>query len=182
MLLPELVTLLIMAFAVAMDAFSVSLGLGLYKFRLRRIFYIGITVGIFHIMMPLLGIFTGHLLSDTFGKITNYIGGILLIILGVQMIISCFSDDDRALIAPMGFVSLMLFSLLISLDSFSAGLSLGMYGVRAAIAVICFGIVASVLTWSGLLLGRRAHYFIGTYSEVLGGSILVAFGIKLLIL
>ena len=54
--LPELVTLLIMAFAVGMDAFSVALGMGVYKLRIRQIIYIGFAVGFFHLMMPLLGI------------------------------------------------------------------------------------------------------------------------------
>jgi manganese efflux pump family protein len=38
-----------------------------------------------------------------------------------------------------------------------------------------------VLTWTGLLVGRRMQGWLGTYSEALGGSILLAFGIKLLL-
>jgi manganese efflux pump family protein len=38
-----------------------------------------------------------------------------------------------------------------------------------------------ILTWISLLLGRRVQGLLGSYSEVLGGSILLAFGIKLLL-
>jgi manganese efflux pump family protein len=38
-----------------------------------------------------------------------------------------------------------------------------------------------LLTWLGLLLGRRVQGWLGSYSEALGGSILLAFGIKLLL-
>ncbi len=181
MLIPEIVTLSIMAFAVGMDAFSVSLGLGIYKLRLRQIFYIGLTIGLFHMLMPLIGIFTGHLLSGTFGKITDFIGGALLVFIGLQMLSSSFSKEEGTIITPAGWGSL-LFGLVVSLDSFSAGLSLGMFGVRVIAAVICFGAVSTLLTWCGLLLGRKVQHLIGAYGELLGGSILIAFGIKLIFL
>lgn len=179
MVLPELVTLIIMAFAVGMDAFSISLGMGVFKLRLRQIFYIGLTTGLFHMIMPLLGILTGHLLSETFGKITGYVGGGLLIILGVQMVLSSFKTEERMAIVPVGW-GLFLFSFLVSLDSFSAGLSLGMFGARALVAMICFGVVAACLTWSGLIMGRKVQNLLGVYGEMFGGLTLILFGIKLL--
>ncbi|MBS4218898.1 manganese efflux pump [Bacillus sp. FJAT-49711] len=169
-----------MAFAVGMDAFSVSLGMGIYKLRLKQIFIIGISVGIFHVVMPLIGVLAGHLLTDTFGKITGNIGGILLVILGLQMIIFCFRNDQQTFILPVGG-GILIFSLLLSVDSFSAGISLGMFGVRAAITALCFGLVAVFLTWSGLLLGRKVQNLLGIYGELLGGIILIAFGLKLLL-
>ncbi|RWR13465.1 manganese efflux pump MntP family protein [Siminovitchia fortis] len=178
MWLPELVTLVIMAFAVGMDAFSVSLGMGTFKLRLRQIFSIGITIGLFHMAMPLLGIMTGHLLSATFGKITGYIGGMLLVIMGVMMIVSSFRNEEQTIVAPIGW-GLLFFSMVVSLDSFSAGLSLGMFGAKAIAAMIIFGAVSAFLTWSGLILGRKVQNWLGFYGELLGGFILIVFGIKL---
>jgi len=181
MLLPELITLMIMAFAVGMDAFSVSLGMGIFNLRLRQIFYIGLTTGLFHMLMPLLGILTGHILSATFGMITGYIGGLLLVIIGCQMVISCFREESQTIIAPIGW-GLLMFSLVVSLDSFSAGLSLGMFGARAAVAMVIFGVVSTFLTWAGLILGRKVQSLLGFYGELLGGFILIAFGIKLFLM
>lgn len=178
MIFSELVTLVIMAFAVGMDAFSISLGMGIFKLRVRQIFSIGITIGIFHMVMPLIGILTGHLLSATFGKITGYIGGMLLVIMGVLMIVSCFRNDEQTIVAPIG-MGLIFFSMVVSLDSFSAGLSLGMFGAKAVAAMIIFGTVATFLTWSGLILGRKVQNWLGFYGELLGGFILIAFGVKL---
>ncbi|GIN20303.1 MAG TPA: manganese efflux pump [Bacillus bacterium] len=178
MLVPELVTLVIMAFAVGMDAFSVSLGIGIFKLRLRQVFSIGISVGLFHMAMPLLGIMTGHLLSATFGKITGFIGGMLLVIMGGLMIVSSFRNDEQTIVAPIGW-GLLFFSVVVSLDSFSAGLSLGMFGAKAIAAMIIFGVVSAFLTWSGLILGRKVQSWLGFYGEMLGGFILIAFGIKL---
>jgi putative Mn2+ efflux pump MntP len=176
----EIVTLMIKAFALGMDAFSVGLGMGMYELRLRQIFKIGITIGIFHVIMPLAGMVGGRFLSEQFGSFATLIGGVLLLILGVQMIWASLKTGDEKVITPVGF-GLIIFALSVSLDSFSVGLSLGIYGARTAVVLICFGIAATILTWAGLLLGRKVQGWLGQYSEALGGGILLAFGIKLLL-
>lgn len=178
-ILGEFLTLFMMAFALGMDAFSVGLGMGLIKLKLKQIFYIGLTIGIFHIWMPLAGMVIGRVLSHQFGTIAVYAGGLLLIVLGIQMIVSSFKEDETAMLTPKGY-GLFIFALSVSLDSFSVGLSLGIYGARTIITIIMFGAVSMILTWIGLLLGKRVQKWFGRYSEALGGSILLAFGLKLL--
>ncbi|MEH6945496.1 manganese efflux pump MntP family protein [Bacillus sp. JJ634] len=176
----ELITLIIMAFALGMDAFSIGLGMGMFKLRLKQIFKIGLTVGFFHIWMPLLGIICGRFLSEQFGTFAAYAGGILLILLGIQMLFSGIKGGESATLAPVG-KGLLVFALSVSLDSFSVGLTLGIYGARTILALTCFGLAAMILTWSGLLIGRKIQGLLGLYSEILGGSILCAFGLKLLL-
>ena len=178
-LIGELITLCMMAFGLGMDAFSVGLGMGLIRLRLKQIFYIGLTIGLFHIFMPLFGIIIGRFISQQFGGIATYIGGMLLLVLGIQMIISSFKEQSQPFISPVG-IGLVFFALSVSLDSFSVGLSLGIYGARTVLAITLFGLFSMFLTWGGLILGRRFQQWLGMYSEALGGSILFAFGIKLL--
>lgn len=79
----ELVSLSIMAFALGTDAFSVGLGMGMIQLKKKQIFHIGVVIGLFHVMMPLVGMAAGHLLSGFLGMLAVYIGGSLLFILGV---------------------------------------------------------------------------------------------------
>jgi putative Mn2+ efflux pump MntP len=176
----EVITLFIMAFALGMDAFSVGLGMGMARLRLKRIFKIGVMIGMFHIAMPLLGMIIGHYLTDLFGTVAVMVGGVLLLLLGAQMIYTSFGTKEELLVAPVGF-GLLLFSISVSLDSFSVGLSLGIYGARMWLTLFLFGAVSMILTWSGLLMGRKFQHFLGTYSEALGGCILFVFGLKLLL-
>jgi manganese efflux pump family protein len=177
----ELVTLILMAFALGMDAFSVGLGMGMFKLRLRQIFKIGITIGLFHVWMPLLGMIAGKFLSEQFGTIATYIGGALLLLLGLQMVWSSFkNEEESSVMAPIGF-GLIVFAFSVSLDSFSVGLTLGIYQAKTILVLLCFGIAATILTWSGLIIGRKVQNWLGKYSVALGGSILLAFGLKLLI-
>lgn len=176
----EVVTLVLMAFALGMDAFSIGLGMGMYKLRLRQIFRIGLTIGIFHVIMPLLGMIAGKFLSDQFGAFASYIGGGLLAVLGVQMVLASLKKDEESVITPTG-LGLLIFALSVSLDSFSVGLTLGIYGAKTALVIICFGVAATIQTWLGLLLGRKVQSWFGNYGEALGGSILFALGLKLLL-
>lgn len=177
----EIVTLVVMALALGMDAFSVGLGMGMYNLRLRQIFKIGITIGLFHVWMPLVGMLAGKFLSEKFGAFATIMGGLLLVILGIQMIWASLKKGEEKVITPIGF-GLILFALSVSLDSFSVGLTLGIYGAKTVMVILCFGIVATVQTWAGLLLGRKVQGWLGPYSEALGGGILLAFGLKLLFL
>lgn len=177
----EIFTLCIMAFALGMDAFSVGLGMGMIKLRLRQIFKIGIMIGCFHVWMPLLGMIAGRFLSDKFGTIAGYAGGMLLFTLGVQMIWSSIKKEENSrMITPIGY-GLLVFALSVSLDSFSVGLTLGIYKAKTLAVLICFGLAATILTWAGLLIGRKVQGWLGIYSEALGGSILLGFGLKLLL-
>ncbi|WP_243387093.1 manganese efflux pump MntP family protein [Bacillus kexueae] len=176
----EIMTLFVMAAALGMDAFSVGLGMGLIRLRWRQIFYIGITIGLFHMMMPLAGMTIGRLMTDQLGFLATYAGGSLLMLLGFQMILASFRKEDAPLITPIGF-GLILFSLSVSLDSFSVGLSLGIYGAQMLLTIMVFGLMSMILTWAGLLVGKHVHSWMGSYSEALGGCILLAFGIKLLL-
>nr|WP_254901205.1 manganese efflux pump MntP family protein [Tuberibacillus sp. Marseille-P3662] len=176
----ELLTLSIMAIALGMDAFSVGMGMGMLELRLKRIAKIGLTIGGFHVIMPLIGMFIGRFLSDYFGDIAAMAGGVLLLLLGVQMIFASLKQDDDPMVRPMG-IGLIIFALSVSLDSFSVGLSLGIYGAKVLLTVLLFGGFSMVLTWAGLLLGRKFQKLIGTYSEALGGVILFAIGLKLLL-
>ncbi|MED3751763.1 manganese efflux pump MntP family protein [Geobacillus stearothermophilus] len=175
----EIIALSLMALALGMDAFSVALGMGLLRLRLRQIFYIGVTIGLFHIVMPLIGMLVGRLLSREFGSIATYAGGVLLLWLGAQMIMASFQREDGSQLFPHG-AGLLFFAFSVSLDSFSVGLSLGIFGARTMVTILLFGLFSTVLTWLGLFVGRHFQQWLGSYSEALGGSILLAFGLKLL--
>ncbi|HHY73837.1 MAG TPA: hypothetical protein GX497_11595 [Bacillus bacterium] len=179
-LIGEIITLSIMAIALGMDAFSLGLGMGMVRLRLKQVLNIGIIIGIFHVIMPLLGMGLGRVISFHFSGIATYIGGALLLILGLQMVISSFKSGQETFVTPIGF-GLIIFALSVSLDSFSVGLSLGIFGARTAVTIFLFGFFSMILTWAGLLLARKVQVWLGSYGEALGGGILFAFGLKLLL-
>ena len=176
----QLTTVVIMAVALGMDAFSLGIGLGKKGIRLLHIMFISIVVAIFHILMPLMGMFTGHYMSTILGDVAVAAGGGLLVILGCHMIFNAVKGSRTPYINIYTFWGLLLFSLSVSIDSFSVGISLGLFSSDVILTVLLFGIFGGIMSVLGLLLGRRVGQWIGEYGEAFGGVILLVFGLKFL--
>jgi manganese efflux pump family protein len=177
----QLFTILIMAVALGLDAFSLGIGIGLKGIRLFDIFKISIVIGLFHIIMPLMGMFMGQYVSSLLGNVATVIGGILLVLLGIHMIYNSFRGDAAASFDHRTIWGLFLFSLSVSIDSFSVGVSLGLFSTDIMLTVLTFGAFGGVMSIAGLLLGRRIGSWAGEYGEAFGGIILLVFGIKFLL-
>ncbi len=175
----EIISLIFMAAALGMDAFSVSLGIGMQKIRLKRIALIGLIMGAFHIIMPFAGIVLGQAISARIGNFAALAGGLLMVGIGAQMFFSAFNHEVKKIIEPAG-IGLLLLAFTVSIDSFSLGLSLGISGVKIVLTLFIFGVMSTLLTWAGMLLGRKVRGVAGVYSELLGGSILCGFGLQIL--
>ncbi len=134
---------------------------------------------VFHMLMPFIGILLGQAISTQIGEYTVLAGGLLLFGIGAQMVFSAFNHEAPQLAQPAG-IGLLFFALSVSLDSFSVGLSLGLSDVRTVVTLLMFGTASMILTWAGLIFGRKVHGFLGVYSEILGGSILCGFGLHVL--
>ena len=169
-----------MAFALSMDAFSIGLAIGMQEIRLKRILFIGFVVGIFHVFMPLAGLLLGALLSNQIEEIAMLAAGLLLCAIGLQMILQTFLKKETQVLAPVGF-GLIIFAFSVSLDSFSIGLSLGLSGIATLFAIVLFGLFSMVFTWLAFLISRRTHHLLGVYSEIIGGIILIYFGLRMLL-
>lgn len=179
-LIGELITIGTMAFAFSMDSFSLGLGMGMLRLTFRRMALLAILSGAFHVIMPSLGILLGKILSDHFGNVALIFSGFLLLFIGGMMVKSFFQAEHASYVIPPYGLGLLLFPITVSLDSVSAGLSLGIFGARVLITIILFGLISSLLTLAGLMLGRKFHHILGTFSLAVGGAILIAFGIKII--
>jgi putative Mn2+ efflux pump MntP len=174
--------LCVMAVALGMDAFSVCMGMGMTVFRLRKAAWAGMWIGLFHMFMPLIGMTLGQILSVRLGGITEMAGGLLLLVIGIQMILSLAGNNhNRFETAYSSDVSLLLFAFSVSIDSFSVGLSMGLVGAKILVAILMFGFTSMSMAWLGFYIGRKTGSYFGRYGEALGGIILFALGLKLLL-
>ncbi|MGL4819823.1 MAG: manganese efflux pump MntP family protein [Bacilli bacterium] len=178
--LNELGTITLLATALSMDAFSVGIGLGTLRMRFRQMFYMGILIGAFHVMMPYIGMSLGDWLSHHFAPVANLVAGFLLMVLGGNILFSTFVTKEERTYSVKGW-SLLIFAVIVSLDSFSVGLSLGVWHMPMLFVLSIFGITAACFMWTGLWIGHYAKHRIGTIGEALGGFILLAIGFKLLL-
>ncbi|MBY9077657.1 manganese efflux pump [Paenibacillus sp. HN-1] len=176
----QILTIAIMAFALGLDAFSLGVGIGMKGIRLLHVLQMSLLVAFFHVLMPLLGLVTGNYVGHLLGRVSGVAAGGLLVALGVHMVINSFRTADNAEMRGFDHRTLwgmLLISLSVSIDSFSVGVSLGVFVSHVLLTVLAFGACGGMMSISGLLLGRRVSRGMGEYGEAVGGAILLGFGL-----
>jgi putative Mn2+ efflux pump MntP len=78
-------------------------------------------------------------------------------------------------------VTLLTLAIATSVDALAVGLSLAFLRVHIAIASITIGLVAFIVTAIGFLLGKKVGELIGKRAEMVGGIVLIAIGLRILI-
>lgn len=176
----QMITIAIMAFALGLDAFSLGVGIGMKGIRLLHVLQLSLLVAFFHVLMPLLGLVTGGYVGHLLGQVTTFAAGGLLLLLGGHMIVNSFRSNDGGGLQAVDHRTLwgmLLISLSVSVDSFSVGVSLGMFVDHILLTVLSFGACGGLMSILGLLLGRHASHSLGEYGEAIGGAILLGFGL-----
>jgi putative Mn2+ efflux pump MntP len=170
---------LLLAVALAMDAFAVALTQGA-KFRpsLRGGLAIALTFGVFQALMPLAGWVIGAVALIYVEAVDHWIAFGLLTFLGVRMLGGHVGDKEAA--RALTGRSLLIAGVATSIDALAAGITLPALGVSPWLAVALIGIVTFVMSGAGVLLGRRAGDHLGEWAERAGGIILIGLGVKIL--
>lgn len=169
-----------MAFALSMDAFSMSLAVAMKRKIPVNKMCTALVVGLFHMGMPFLGLISGTWIAASFEQTAMMVAGVLLFVIGLQMIVSSWKKDaeQESMILPVG-LGVFIFSFFVSLDSFSIGITLGILKAELFSVLLLFGLFSGIFTWLGLTLGKYMQQSLGRYGEMIGGIILLSFGLKL---
>lgn len=186
----SLYALLAVAIALGIDAASMAIGIGLSGIAKIQIYIVSGTVAIFHVIMPLLGLYSGHILGELVGPLASLIGAAILIGIGGHTLWEAIKSkrgnnghEDSAgfnaekVASPVG---LILMAGSVSLDALTVGFSLGTMEVDITTAVIVMGIVAGIMTAGGLIFGKLIGKVVGDWAEIFAGAILLLIGLKLL--
>ena len=177
-MIDSIITPLLLALVVGFDAFSVCLGIGLQPLRLKKVASIGLSIGFFHMLMPLLGILVGSFLMGWVTHLAELLSGLLLFGIGAYMTIHTFAEERRAL-QPKKITNLTIIMLAfsVSIDSFPVGISLGMFGFRTTLTILLFGGISTLMAWVSLLIGKKVQRNLDRSLAWVGGSILCILGL-----
>ena len=190
-----MIEVFLLAIALAMDAFAVSIGLGaksqkkLSAYVLRLAVYAALYFGIAQGVMPLIGYLLGAVLLGWLATAAPWIGGGILILLGAKMLYEAFNGEVEAVLAGSFDENIqekinhrMMFTLAIatSIDAMAAGFTLNLLVVNAWLACLIIAIVTAVFGFLGIYLGKSSGTWLEDKAEILGGLVLIAIGIKVM--
>ena len=174
-----MMTLLLLGFALSLDSFRVSLGLGALKLRPLRQLQIVIAFGVCDALAPLLGLVIGKSLLTFAGGWIEHLGPLLLCAYGVYVIYIARCADKETLQSD-GWMVLGL-PLSLSLDNLVAGTTLGMVGFPLLLSVVIIGAMSALLSFAGLRLGGIAVNFLRIRTEMFAGVMLIFIALSLVL-
>jgi len=180
----DLLSLLGIAFALAMDAFAVALAAGalLHPVTGRQQFRLGFHFGLFQALMPILGWLAGMTIQEWIRAYDHWVAFALLAFVGGKMIHEAFADEDeRNTSDPSRGLTMVALSIATSIDALAVGLTLAMLAIDVWFPALVIGLVAGGMTLLGMRLGGRVGAIWGRRVEVLGGTVLIGIGLKILL-
>lgn len=171
----SIINLIIIALALSMDTFSLSLSLALLTntFHLQTILII--TVGIFHFLFPILGSIIGNNLLMYIYISSNKLLGIIFIILFIKLLYDVKHTKNS--INNINIIYIIILSILVSIDAFITGIGLTSVIKYSLLPSTIFAITSSSFTFLGLLIGKTAHKNLGNHADKIGLTLLLILGI-----
>ena len=202
--------ILIIAVGLSMDAFAVSISLGLSACKsLDRpaansagslsghlaegqslkgpdniwLFVLpGIYFGFFQALMPLIGYYGGTLFARHIQGLDHWIAFVLLAIIGGKMIKDSFSKGDEGPEEnPLQFIRMLLLALATSIDALAVGITFSFFSVNIFNAILITGLTTFCISLGGVKVGTLCGSKFRSHAEFFGGIVLVAMGTKILI-
>ncbi len=180
----ELLTIVFVAVGLAMDAFAVSIVTGsIYReLRVRHILRMALFFGGFQALMPVIGSLAGLALREHISVYDHWIAFGLLAFVGGKMIYEAFAmESAEKNLDPSDLVILLSLAVATSIDALAVGVTLSLLATSIFVAAAIIGIVTFGLSYAGVEVGKRFGHFFESKIEVLGGLILIAIGLKILI-
>ena len=180
----NIVSIIFIAFGLAMDAFAVSVfsGITIKNLKIKNAFKIALFFGLFQAFMPIIGWLSGVSLKNYISGIDHWIAFTILFVIGIKMIYESFKikPDDKK-INPLAVYTLLILSVATSIDALAVGISFAFLKIAIITPVIVIGVITFLLSFIGVLIGDKGGHFFENRIEIAGGIILIGIGTKILL-
>ena len=182
----EIFEALVLALALSMDAFAVSVckGLSMQKAGLKEGLACGVWFGGFQALMPTIGFFLAMLFADEIRAIDHWVAFGLLALIGGNMLKEALEKDCDCCeehTADLGFKTMLAMAIATSIDAMAAGISLALDKANIWLNAALIGIVTCILSAVGVKVGAVFGSRFEKKAQLAGGIILILLGLKILL-
>lgn len=175
----------LIALALALDAFAVTAGIGasFHGLSPRASFRLAFHFGLFQFFMPLLGWLAGGRVVRLIETFDHWVAFFILALVGGRMIYSAWGKraEKRLQPDPTKGWSLFALSVATSLDALAVGFTLAALELNILMAAAIIGLTAFSLTMVAAQLSPYLGHLAGRWAEFIGGLILIAIGLRILL-
>lgn len=194
----EIWEILLIGVALSMDAFAVGMtnGMAEPKMSLPKMFAVAGMYALFQFLMPVLGYYCGSAFADLVARVAPYLSFALLVFLGGKMVFDFLRETKRGKTGapapvgkgkPLGAGKLLLQAVATSIDALAVGVTLLAEETSVGLpfhVVFCalvIGGVTLLLSLLAVFLGKKIGDRFAAFSGLVGGTVLIALGIKILV-
>ncbi|MHC6180770.1 manganese efflux pump MntP [Clostridium sp. JNZ X4-2] len=182
----EFYSLFLIALALSLDAFGVSLCIGLNRAikRKNKIQFVA-SFGFFQFFFAISGAYAGFLFNRYIASVPEIVGGTLILIIGILMLKDGLKSKEECLIIKPGMVVVLGVS--VSIDALVIGfttLNNIESNLNILYSTLFIGITTFLISLSAFIISRylRKIHIISKYADYIGGIILIIFGIKMMLI
>ena len=175
--------LIVIAVGLSMDAFAVSIckGLSVRRLRPRHNIICGLYFGGFQALMPVLGWLLGRQFEALIKNVDHGIAFVLLALIGANMIREAVKNEEENLNDSFSPKTMLPLAVATSIDALAVGVTFAFLDVMIVPAVSIIGVTTFIFSAAGVKIGNVFGAKYKSKAELVGGIVLVAMGIKILI-
>jgi len=180
----ELLSVIAIAVGLAMDTFAVSIvtGAAYKQLHIRHTLRMAGFFGGFQAFMPLVGYLAGLTVRQYVSNYDHWIAFGILAAVGLKMIYESFKiKEERKTPNPANLAVVLVLAVATSIDALAVGITLSLITQAITLAVIIIGAVTFSLSFAGVYIGKKFGHFFEGGIEIIGGLVLIALGIKIVI-
>lgn len=180
----DLISLIFLSCALAMDSFAISLckGFSVKNLQIKHYILTSFYFGGFQALMPAIGYIMGVSFEPFVRPIDHWIAFILLSFLGIKMIKEGFENENCPNDSnQFNFKIMCTLSIATSIDALAVGVGFAFLNVNLILALFLIGFITSILCVLALKIGNSFGIYFKNKAEFLGGAVLILIGIKILI-
>lgn len=173
------ISIFILAFALSVDACVVSFSYGITfdKQRLKNALLLSVFTGFFQGLMPVIGYFLTNFVREYVYPYADLIVFLIFSYLGFKFIVEANSPERKKELC-IGIQCLLLIGIATSIDAFSAGISLSLYGNRILKPAILIALITFINSNIGFWVGGKLRHLSTKYLEIFAGILLIFLGMK----
>ncbi len=179
----DILTIVLIAVGLAMDAFAVSIAKGICIEHNRRksALLLASFFGGFQMLMPAVGYFAGLSFREVIMGVDHWIAFGLLALIGSKMIYDSTRRATEKEEETLKLHSLVTLSVATSIDALMVGLSLAFLQTSILEPIIVIGAITFSLSYLGFYFGCGIGRVFGNRIKIVGGLILIAIGLRILL-
>lgn len=175
------IEIILLAIALSIDAcvVSFSYGLAVNACQNKTRLLLACTTSFFQGLLPILGYILTNIIKTYIEPFANWIVFAIFVYLGLKFITEACNPSKQKPCC-IDFTCLLLIGIATSIDAFSAGISLSLYGNRIMKPALLIALITFINSNFGFLIGEKMRKFSTKFLEIMAGIILIGLGIKAL--